>query len=172
MCFRSLTKPRGNTVGLVEVWRCLAKHAKRGSRPEWPVPKHRAIERSARFAVPEDGPSLGIVEFRTCGSTSTRKKIALAGAGAAVAAIAASEDIGTTLHFCVKVSPAPERLSAPGLEAVLTACCFGDTPLHFNVYQELTAASRCRKSNAVERAWCPTPFPHARVVRSDARTAR
>ena len=113
------------------------------------MPKHPAIERSARFAGPEDGPSLGIVEFRTCGSTSTRKKIALAGACAVVAAIAASEDIGTTLHFCMKVSPAPERLSAPGFEAVLTACWFGDTPLHFKVYQELNAVSRCRKSYAV-----------------------
>ena len=113
------------------------------------MPKHRVIERSARFAVPEDGPSLSIVELRTIGSTSTRKKIALAGAGVVVAAIAASEGIGTTLHFCVKVSPAPERLSAPGLEAVLTACWFGDTPLHFNVYQELNAVSRCRKPYAV-----------------------
>ena len=113
------------------------------------MPKHRVIERSARFTAPEHGPTLSIVELRRFGSKSTRKKIALAGACAVAAAIAASEDIGTTLHFCVKVSPAPERLSAPGLEAVLTACWFGDTPLHFKVYQELNAVSRCRKSYAV-----------------------
>ena len=75
--------------------------------------------------------------------------MALAAERAVVAAIAASGDLGTTLHFLVKVSPAPERLSTPGSEAVLTACWFGDTPLHFKVYQELNAVSRCRKSYAV-----------------------
>ena len=114
------------------------------------MPKHRVIERSARFAgtgarplaldrrTPEIRQHVNEEEDRSRWSVC-----------AVVAAIAASEDIETTLHFCVKVSPAPERLSAPGFEAVLTACCFGETPLHFNVYQELTAASRCRKSYAV-----------------------
>jgi hypothetical protein len=85
------------------------------------VPNPRVIERSARFTALNDGSSLGIVEVRRLGGKSTRTKMALVAERAVVAAIAASGDLGRTLHFFVKVSPAPERLSTPGSEAVLTA---------------------------------------------------